>query len=368
MRAAVLHGARDGDHGTAWSSALLGRGADVNYQDERGRTPLHWAVERGDEEHFDALLDADATLDLADDRGRTPLHGCCEIVGDVHNQFIRRLLDAAGELGTLKLVNAADDAGATGLMLATVAQNVPAMRLLLDARADAARVERVGGRTALDVALDREGDTSKSKVVELLRSAAAMQAKEDAAAHQEFLSLLKDERALLGEAGVFDGPLQRERDSQRDLLEAAETARLTTHNSRPSIETDAQIFTLVARAAAEIGVKDANGAAAALAPSPSPPPPPRRRELPQYLPGLPRSSSRSGFLATCPTHRHQAGVGGAYREVRGAVAAGGSVAIVVPVKRRRARWVGRTGSTTVSSRRSATASWRRCEGSARRRR
>ena len=304
MRAAVLHGARDGDHGTAWSSALLGRGADVNYQDERGRTPLHWAVERGDEEHFDALLDADATLDLADDRGRTPLHGCCEIVGDVHNQFIRRLLDAAGELGTLKLVNAADDAGATGLMLATVAQNVPAMRLLLDARADAARVERVGGRTALDVALDREGDTSKSKVVELLRSAAAMQAKEDAAAHQEFLSLLKDERALLGEAGVFDGPLQRERDSQRDLLEAAETARLTTHNSRPSIETDAQIFTLVARAAAEIGVKDAEwrsggaGAVALAAAAAS-----AGASSHRYLPGLPRSSSRerNSSLTVKPT-------------------------------------------------------------------
>ena len=69
------------------------------------RTPLHWAVERGDE-HFDALLDADATLDLADDRGRT-LRDAGQIVGDVHNQFIRRLLDAAGELGTLKLVNAA---------------------------------------------------------------------------------------------------------------------------------------------------------------------------------------------------------------------------------------------------------------------
>ena len=53
MRAAVLHGARDGDHGTRVVGAA-GRGADVNYQDERGRTPLHWAVERGDEEHFDA--------------------------------------------------------------------------------------------------------------------------------------------------------------------------------------------------------------------------------------------------------------------------------------------------------------------------
>ena len=209
---------------------------------------------------------------------------------------------------------------------------------------DAAAARRARGRRAgrarrrahraATMALDREGDTSKSKAVELLRSAAAMQAKRGCRRPPRVPLAAQRREALLGEAGVFDGPLQRERDSQRDLLEAAETARLTTHNSRPSIETDAQIFTLVARAAAEIGVKDADGAAAAGAVAAAAAAASAGASSHQYLPGLPRSTSRENSSLTCRAHRHQAGVGGAYREVRGAVAAGGSVAIVVPVKRR----------------------------------
>ena len=53
---------------------LLEKGADPNFDDEEGRTPLWWAAKNGYEAVVELLLEKDAGPSFEDEGGRTPLH------------------------------------------------------------------------------------------------------------------------------------------------------------------------------------------------------------------------------------------------------------------------------------------------------
>ena len=54
--------------------ALIAAGANVNQQDNNGRTPLHWAAYNGHQAIVQALIDAGANVNQQNYDGRTPLH------------------------------------------------------------------------------------------------------------------------------------------------------------------------------------------------------------------------------------------------------------------------------------------------------
>ena len=54
-------------------SYLIRAGADVNLQDKKGYTPLHFAAQEQDLEIVRLLLDAGARVDVKDHHGNTPL-------------------------------------------------------------------------------------------------------------------------------------------------------------------------------------------------------------------------------------------------------------------------------------------------------
>ncbi|KAI4319954.1 hypothetical protein MLD38_033487 [Melastoma candidum] len=49
-------------------------GVSVNVKDSEGRTPLHWAVDRGHQEVVELLVNQHADVNAQDDEGQTPLH------------------------------------------------------------------------------------------------------------------------------------------------------------------------------------------------------------------------------------------------------------------------------------------------------
>jgi ankyrin repeat protein len=59
---------------TAVISKLIKKGLDVNFQDSKGETPLHWAAEHGRVNVVTLLLDSGAFVDICDEAGSTPLH------------------------------------------------------------------------------------------------------------------------------------------------------------------------------------------------------------------------------------------------------------------------------------------------------
>ena len=52
----------------------IASGADINAQDEEGRTPLHYACANGDIRFVELLINNGADIDIEDYRGDTPLH------------------------------------------------------------------------------------------------------------------------------------------------------------------------------------------------------------------------------------------------------------------------------------------------------
>jgi ankyrin repeat protein len=90
-----LHEAvRDGDSDGA--QAEIWGGADVNAQDEEGRTPLHYACGNGDVDMVRLLLGAGADVTIAADDGNTPLHYAADnCYGEIAEMLIKSGADLA---------------------------------------------------------------------------------------------------------------------------------------------------------------------------------------------------------------------------------------------------------------------------------
>ncbi|KAI4307078.1 hypothetical protein L6164_030307 [Bauhinia variegata] len=69
----AVHGfAREGDVANLLKS--IENGVSVNLKDSEGRTPLHWAVDRGHLNVTELLVSKNANVDAQDNDGQTPLH------------------------------------------------------------------------------------------------------------------------------------------------------------------------------------------------------------------------------------------------------------------------------------------------------
>ena len=90
-----LHQAVTGGHVSA-VAALIAAKADVDAQDEDGRTPLHLAVRSNHAAIVDALLAAKANVNLQDKNGSTPLHWANTLA---RSHFFAKLIAAGGYWG-----------------------------------------------------------------------------------------------------------------------------------------------------------------------------------------------------------------------------------------------------------------------------
>lgn len=74
--------ARSGPADISYLEMLISRGADVNFQDDLGRSALHYYCFRGFAAGVRLLLDAGADCNIKDNHGNTPLRctvdGCFE--------------------------------------------------------------------------------------------------------------------------------------------------------------------------------------------------------------------------------------------------------------------------------------------------
>jgi ankyrin repeat protein len=103
-----LHEAvRDGD--MAKAEAEVSGGANINAQDEEGRTPLHYGCANGDVAMVELLLAAGADVNVTDDRGNSPLHYAAT---NCYGEIAEMIVAAGGDPSAL------NDAGQTPLELA----------------------------------------------------------------------------------------------------------------------------------------------------------------------------------------------------------------------------------------------------------
>jgi ankyrin repeat protein len=159
--ASLVDAVRTGDREGA-RSLLRQKSIDVNRAAADGTTPLHWAVQRDDEEMVELLIRAGANVRAANRYGVEPL---AIAVVNGHAGNLKRLLDAGadanvglspdetpimtaartGNVETLKLliahgaqINAQDKRGQTPLMWAAARNNGEAVRMLVESGADIA--------------------------------------------------------------------------------------------------------------------------------------------------------------------------------------------------------------------------------------
>ncbi|KAL7294905.1 hypothetical protein TKK_0011827 [Trichogramma kaykai] len=112
---------------------LLGRGADLVRASER---PLHLALRRGSPELTEFLLRRDdVDPNLADDEGRTPLHVICERLDD-WDDLMKLFFRVNDELGRVVKLDEKDAWGLTPLQLAVANLRPDLVELLLDRGAD----------------------------------------------------------------------------------------------------------------------------------------------------------------------------------------------------------------------------------------
>ncbi|KAF5655292.1 ankyrin protein [Fusarium sp. NRRL 25303] len=126
---------------------LLKRKADVEAQDNRGKTPLHLTAQKeGSEAIIKALLSYGADIEARDDNDRTPLHLAAQKEGS--QAIIEALLSYRAD------IEARDDNGRTPLVLAVIKASINEIGFLIRQGADLTAQEK-DGETCLHAAMRR---------------------------------------------------------------------------------------------------------------------------------------------------------------------------------------------------------------------
>ena len=109
--------------------SLLDKGAEINAKDKRGKTPLHYACEKGNPKAVRMLIDAGADIHVVNNNKNTPLHLAC---GKGSPETVRMMIDAGAD------IHAVNIDGNTPLLYACtfITVNVGVVRALLEAGAD----------------------------------------------------------------------------------------------------------------------------------------------------------------------------------------------------------------------------------------
>ncbi|CAB0038708.1 unnamed protein product [Trichogramma brassicae] len=106
----------------------------VNAVDNKGRTPLHYALHNNRKRLTELLLRRGANPNLADSEGQTPLHVACQAYDD--NNLVQILFEICDELNQLVEVDVRDKFGRTPLQSAVANFLLDTVDLLLNHGAD----------------------------------------------------------------------------------------------------------------------------------------------------------------------------------------------------------------------------------------
>ena len=80
--------------------SLLDKGAEINAKDNREKTPLHHACEKGNPETVRMLIDAGADIHAVNNNQNTPLHLAC---GKGNPETVRMLIDAGADIHAVNI-------------------------------------------------------------------------------------------------------------------------------------------------------------------------------------------------------------------------------------------------------------------------
>lgn len=140
---ALIEAAKHGDRESALNALRLGAGANT----VTGRwTPLFWAAQEGHTEIVDLLLDAGADVNFTDCEGFTPLK---QAVGGAHLDTVEHLLLRGADIHHRCI----SDGGSTVLHTAAAYGRVDCIRLLLLYGADT-KTTNDDGQTPYDTAIE----------------------------------------------------------------------------------------------------------------------------------------------------------------------------------------------------------------------
>ena len=125
---------------------LITLGANLDWQDDYGRTALHWCAYNNHPEILRMLIDSGADVNIQRNGGWTALHICADWN---RPEIARMLVDAGADL------NIQDDDGWTALHVCAIRNHPEIARMLIDAGADKI-ITNNKGKLPYDLAKSKE--------------------------------------------------------------------------------------------------------------------------------------------------------------------------------------------------------------------